>query len=71
MLLNLTNYKEVFEFTSGEYASWKSIIDIYQNSWITSQTKWVWQVEMNFDDNKVLKLQLMLLIFVLLCRIIS
>jgi hypothetical protein len=38
MLLNLTNYKEVFEFTSGEYASWKSIIDIYQYLWITSQT---------------------------------
>jgi hypothetical protein len=28
-------------------------------------------VEMNFDDNKVLKLQLVLLIFVLMCRIIS
>ena len=38
MLLNLTNYKEVFEFTSGEHASWKSIIDIYQYPWITSQT---------------------------------
>jgi hypothetical protein len=28
-------------------------------------------VEINFDDNKVLKLQLVLLIFVLVCRIIS
>jgi hypothetical protein len=29
------------------------------------------QVEINFDDNKVLNLQLMLLIIVLVCRIIS